>query len=106
NILIAMTAQLYFPTTTTGTAFGVPINTAIERMLASARELSAAAEKTPARADQGFGLKLAQAVKNRVASARPCSTAIFANSAVAPKAEDETFAEQLKKAVEERSGQK
>jgi hypothetical protein len=64
----------HFPTTTTrGTAFGVPINLAVERVEACARELDAA---------------------------------VLANAAVAPTAEDESFAERFKRVCEERSGQK
>lgn len=78
---------------------------AIERILRCARELSAAAEKAPE--GQGFGGKVAQAVKARMALVTRARTPVLAASAaMAPKAEEDGFAEMLKKAVEERSGRK
>jgi hypothetical protein len=97
----------------------MPLDLAIERLTASARELTAAAEKTTSR-PQRFGSRLAQAVK------RKSGTAIFASSAL-PRAkkqdddedndedddkekdgkeENDSFSHRIKKAVEKRSGQK
>jgi hypothetical protein len=87
-----------------GLAFGLPIDEAVRRALSCAQSLSAAAEKAPAR--ETFGQRLAQTVRRRVASGGQPRTAIFASAAVAPKAEEESFAERLKKEVEKRSGRK
>ena len=99
-----MIAMHYFPTAPFGTAFGVPTDEAVERILASARELSAAAEKTPK--GEGFGQRLMKAVQARVGSTMRPRIGVLANAAVAPKAEDESFAERFKRLCEEKAGVK
>ena len=47
---------------------------------------------------------MVKAVQVRVASARQPRFSVLANAAVAPKAEDESFAEKLKRECEKRSG--
>ena len=94
--------RLHFPATGRATAFGIPIDEAVERATACARELNVAAEKAPA--GRGFGERLVQAVQARVGSTTRPRIGVLANAAVAPKAEDESFAERLKKACEKRSG--
>ena len=83
--------------TTTGfrMAMGLPIDQAIDRIVASARELDAAAEKTSQ--PQSFGQKIAQAFKAKLAKQQPRTTA---------DAHNESFGEQIKKAVEKKSGAK
>src|SRR5215468_9523519 len=90
--------KLNYPTTPFATAFNMPINDAIERVIASARELDAAAEKTSR--GQDFGSRLAQAVR------RKQSSIVFA---AAPSKDDddekdkdadnESFGKKLKKAI-------
>jgi hypothetical protein len=97
--------RLHFPTVTgRATAWGIPINEAVERALACARELDVAREKAPA--GEGFGERLTRVVQARVTSAMRPRAVVLANTAVAPKSEDESFAEKLKKECEKRSGQK
>ena len=97
--------KLNFPTTPFATAFNMPINDAIERVLASARELSAAAEKM-SREQGGFGSRIAQAVQ------RKQSPIVFAASAPRKNDDDnddddekdsESFGQRIKKAVERKS---
>ena len=76
-------------------AMGLPIDQAIDRIVASARELDAAAEKTSQ--PQSFGQKIAQAFKAKLAKQQPRTTA---------DADNESFGEKLKKAVRKKSGQK
>jgi hypothetical protein len=71
-------------------AFGLPLPLAIARMEASAKELTAAAEKAPGNADS-FGQRITKAVKARV---QPHHSA-----AATPQAEDETFARKIARAV-------
>jgi len=112
-----MIARLHFPTAERGTAFGLPIDEAVERVVACARELNTAADKT--REGDGFAQRLVKAVQNRVTSTTRPRIGVLANAAVAPtaegskncrvsffRAEDESFAERVKKACEEKSGQK
>ena len=60
-----MITKLHFPSTPIGMAFGMPINEAVECVLASAESLRAASEKTPV--SQGFGERLKQAVRQKKA---------------------------------------
>jgi len=77
-----------------GLAFGMPIDVAVERLYASARELSAAAEKAPGRSET-FGERIKNAVQRRMS----------ASSHAQPRADgDESFGENVKKAVEKKSG--
>jgi hypothetical protein len=73
-----------------------------KRVNACARELDVVAQKTPA--GQTFGERLAKAVHSRISSAMRTRGAVLANAAPPPKAEDESFAEKLTKAVDEKSG--
>jgi hypothetical protein len=106
-----MITKIHIPTTPFATAFGMPIDDAIERLNATARELTAGAEKTPS---QDFGLRLADAVR-RKQSPRFSATTVFAASAVR-KEEDEndddekkdddqsdSFGTRLKRAIERKS---
>lgn len=88
------------PTTPFATAFNMPINDAIERVLASARELSASAEKAPGHGES-FGSQIAQAVKTKLASGTRPRIAVHASSDG-----DEGFAQRLKEAAEKKSGAK
>jgi hypothetical protein len=91
------------PATPFATAFGMPINDAINRVLASARELDAAAEKT-SREQGGFGSRLTQAVRRKQS---PC---VFA---AAPRKNDdnddddidkaESFGNRIKNAVQRKT---
>ena len=93
----------YFPTAGRATAFGVPIDDAVQRALSCARELDAASEKAPE--DEGFGERFTNALRNRLAFvARARGAVVSAESA--PETEDESFGEKLTEAVEKRSGQK
>jgi hypothetical protein len=84
-------------------AFGMPINDAIERLNASAKELDASAEKAPA--GQSFGHKVALAVKRKGVT-RP-SPAVFASAtAVSASSGDKDFAKRLREAAEKKSGAK
>jgi hypothetical protein len=76
----------------------LPINDAIDRVIATAHELSVAAEKTSR--TESCGSRIAQAVKRKTAS----HGAVFAE-ALATKAEDQSFGERIKKAVEKRRKQ-
>ena len=81
-------------------AFGLPIDDAIARLNASARELSASAEKAPGHGES-FGSQIAQAVKVRLASGTRSRSAVHASSDG-----DEGFAQRLKEAAEKKSGAK
>ena len=105
NIPVIMTSLHLSVVAGTRLALGLPIDQAIQRMLKCAADLNASVAKAPA--GQGFGERVAQAVKNKVASATRPRTPVFAVSAtVAPKTEDDSFGEQLRKEVEKRSGRK
>ena len=54
----------------------------------------------------GWGIPIGDAVLRAEACARELDVAVLANTAASPKAEDESFAEKLTKACEERSGRK
>ncbi len=84
-------------------AFDIPINDAIERLNASARELAASAEKAPA--GQSVSHKVALAVKRKVTRPGP---AVFASAtAVSASGEsDEGFAQRVREAAEKKSGAK
>src|SRR5262252_6622916 len=97
--------KLHYPTIPFATAFNMPINDAIERVLASARELDAAAESVPGKRE-AFGQRLAQAVR------RKQSPIVFAASAPRKNDDDnddddekdsESFGQRIKKAVERKS---
>jgi uncharacterized lipoprotein YmbA len=77
---------------------GLPIADAIDHVIASARELDAAAEKTSREREQSFGSRITQAVKAKLAKRQP--------SHVTADADNESFAERLKKTVQRRSGAK
>jgi len=94
-----MIARFHFPTAGFGTGFGVPIDEAVQRVLACARELNTAAEKTPE--GEVFAQRHVKAVQARIGSATRPRIGVLANAA-----EDESFAEKLKKECEKRSGQK
>ena len=81
-------------------AFGLPIDDAIARLNASARELSASAEKAAGHGES-FGSQIAQAVKVRLASGTRSRSAVSASSDG-----DEGFAQRLKEAAEKKSGAK
>jgi len=94
-------------------AMGLPIADAIDHVIASARELDAAAEKTSHALD--FGSQIAQAVKRK----SPRHAAATAVCGAAPRKDDDeteeekqkdadndSFAKCLKKAVQRKSGQK
>jgi hypothetical protein len=94
-------------TTGFGMAMGLPINQAIDRIFASARELNAAAERTSE--GQSFGQRLAQAVRRKQS---PC---VFAaaprkndddddeNGDKDKDADNESFGKRIKKAIERKS---
>jgi hypothetical protein len=99
------------PTTPFATAFNMPINDAIERLTASARELTAAAEKTTS-GSHDFGSRLSQAVRRKQS---PC---VFAatrknkenddndddeNGDKDKDADNDSFGKRIKKAVERKS---
>src|SRR4051812_44741223 len=86
-----------------GTFNGLPMDVAIARMKTIAEAASLAAERAHARNDDSFGALLAQAVKDKVRGARQQSC--FRADASA-ESNEHSFGESLKKAVEERSGQK
>src|SRR4051794_17417092 len=94
-----MTTPNHFTIAAGGMANGLPIDEAVQRMLICAKELDAASQKVSAEREDSFGHKIAQAVKAKVAF-RSGSPVIAENT---PK---ERFGEQLKKAVQEKSGQK
>jgi hypothetical protein len=87
-------------------AFGMPINDAIERLNASARELDASAEK--ALPSQSFGQKVALAVKRKVALGvtRPRPAVFASATAVSASSADKDFAKRLREAAEKKSGAK
>jgi len=107
-----MITRIRIPTTPFATAFGMPIDDAIERLNATARELTAGAEKTPS---QDFGLRLADAVR-RKQSPRFSATAVFAAAPRRNNDDDEdnddekkdddqsdSFGTRLKRAIERKS---
>jgi hypothetical protein len=61
-----MTTKLHVPAIPFATAFNLPLDSAIERLNATAVELTVAAEKTSR--SQGFGSRLADAVKRKQSS--------------------------------------
>ena len=73
----------------------VPMDVAIQRVLATAKALLAAAEKAPS--PESFGDKLKKAVTNKLASRSR-------SPVVAESAPEESFGEQIKKAVEKKRG--
>jgi len=79
-----------------GTLFGAPINTAVERLQQSARELNESLEKVSKEHEENdrrsFGERLKQAVERKVAAR--------AQSRGNVRAEGESFGEKLKKAVQ------
>jgi hypothetical protein len=99
------TKELHSRTTGFGMAMGLPIADAIDYVIASARELDAAAEKTSHAQD--FGSQIAQAVRRK----SPRHAAATADNDDDEKDGDkdkdaDSFAELLKKAVQRKSGQK
>lgn len=76
-------------------ARALPVDVAIQRVLASARCLRAAAEKAPAH--NSFGDQLKKAVTNKLAFANRSS--VFAESA-----SEESSGEQIRKAVQKKQG--
>jgi hypothetical protein len=88
--------KLNLQTTPIATAFGMPLDSAVEKLAATATELSTAAEKTSRSRAQGFGSRIAQAVK------RKTGAVVFA-AASSPRAENESFGQRVKKAVEKKS---
>ena len=101
--------KIHCPITPFATAFGMPINDAIDRLTASARELDAAAEKTTS---GDFGQRLAQAVRRKQQSPR-----VFAATGKnkenddnnddedgdKDKEKDDSFGERIRKAVKRKS---
>ncbi len=86
-------------------AMGLPIADAIDQITTSARVLDAAAEKTSHAQD--FGSQIAQAVlrkTRRSAAAVVCGAAPRKDDD--EDADNDSFAELLKKAVQRKSGQK
>ena len=75
----------------------MPINDAIDRLRASARDLDAAVESVPDRRED-FGERITQAVRHRVTNR---TTHIRAGAD-----DGESFAEKVRKAVEKKSGRK
>ena len=83
-----MVTKLSFSTPDYGMAFGLPINTAIARMEATAQALRESAEKAPGRSESP-GQRLKAAVKRKLPSRFTATTA-------PPRAEEsESFAEKL-----------
>jgi hypothetical protein len=79
------------------------MNQAVQRILASAAALSASAKKVAeSRASQGFAQEIAHAVRNKLAPASLPPATIRAT--VAPKAEQDDFAEAVKTAIEKQQG--
>jgi hypothetical protein len=91
-----MMTKVHVSTNSRGTFFGMPVNTAIEKMQQSARELNESLEKVSKEHEENdrrsFGERLTQAVKRKVAAR--------AQSRSNVKAEDETFGQKLKRAVQ------
>jgi len=80
------------PITGFGLAFGLPIDTAVEQLNATARQLDAARAKAPSR-DDSFGQRIKNAVQRRMSHSH------------SPQAEGEqTFGQKVKQAIERRSG--
>jgi hypothetical protein len=100
------TKQLHSRTTGFGIAMGLPIADAIDHVIASARELDAAAEKT--HHAQDFGSRIAQAVRRKTPCPAVCSAAPRKDDdedddeTEEEKQKDDSFAERLKKAVRKR----
>jgi len=88
--------KINYPTTSFATAFGMPVNCAVDRVIESARQLNAAVAKTSQRQD--FGARLRDAVKAKLARRQPSRITAAADD------DDESFAEKLKKAVEKKQG--
>jgi hypothetical protein len=80
--------KLHYPAT--AMAFGLPLNDAIARMEASAKELCAATENVPSRT-ASFGERLTQAVKRQLPARR-----------VRVAAQEESFSERLAQRVKEK----
>ena len=107
--------KLNLPTTPIATAFGMPLDDAIEQLATTARDLTAAAEKTSR--SQGFGSRLAEAVKRR--SPRYANAAANVFTATTRKdnddddddddedekedPENESFGKKVKRAIERKS---
>ena len=83
-------------------AFGMPINDAIERLNASARELDASAANAPA--GQSFDQQIAQAVKRKVHGG--AFRSLDSATAVSASSGDKGFAKRLREAAEKKSGAK
>jgi hypothetical protein len=101
-----MDTHFHFPAASTAMAFGMPIDQAIERLNASARELDASAEKGPA--GQSFGQRVALAVKRKVALGvtRPRPAVFASATAVSASGGDKDFAKRLREAAEKKSAAK
>jgi hypothetical protein len=102
--------KLNIPTIPFATAFGMPLNDAIDRLAATASELTAAAERT-SRGQGGFGSRLSAAVKRKQSS-----YAVFAEALRKNNDDDEdddkdggkdtdndSFGKRIKKAIERKS---
>jgi hypothetical protein len=87
-----------------GMAFGLPIADAIDHVIASARELDAAAEKTSHAQD--FGSRIAEAVKRKQGAVFAATLRKNDDDDDEKDADNDSFAERLKKAVQRKSGQK
>ena len=90
-------------------AMGLPIADTIDQLIASARVLDAAAEKTSHAQD--FGSQIAQAVRSKtprpaVCGAEPRKDDDETEEEKQKDADNDSFAECLKKAVQRKSGQK
>jgi hypothetical protein len=73
-------------------AFGLPLDVAIARIEASAKELQHSAKKVAAGNSQSFGSKISEAVKRKLRSRNPA----FATNA---NANEESFGEKITRAV-------
>jgi hypothetical protein len=93
-----MTTANHFTIAAGGMANGLPIDEAVQRLLACAKELDASSQKVSAEREDSFGRKIAQAVKAKIAfrSGTPM---------IAENTPRKGFSEKLKKAVQEKSGQ-
>jgi erythromycin esterase-like protein len=113
-----MITQRHHHTGGFGMAFGLPIADAIEQITTSARVLDASSEKVSRERQQDFGSQIAQAVRRK--TRRPAATAV---RGAAPgkdddddddeteeekqkDADNDSFAELLKKAVRRKSRQR
>jgi hypothetical protein len=89
--------QIHFPVMAgRGMGFGLPIDEAVQRTEELAKDLSTAAKNNPA-SSTSFGRKIAQSVKSKVAAHTGVRTA-------AVTAEDESFGQKIKEAVEKKRG--